>query len=116
MKGLIFGLVLMTISGSSSSQTLGGMLGRAADALGGKANCTATYSVSQSGVFGKDTSTQTKDVSGRSTKDACQKAKKENDSDSGVFGNSTKYLSELSCTIKNGVSVRVDVETCDVVL
>lgn len=113
MKTIALALVLGTLSTSAFSQSLGGLLGRAANAVGGKADCTATYAVSKAGVFGQDRTTKVKQIKGRSIQDACEKAKKENDSDSGVFGNSTIYLESLACTIKGGVNVDVDVQTCE---
>lgn len=113
MKTVIFTLALATLSTSAFSQSIGGLLGRAANAVGGKADCTATYAVSKAGVFGQDRTTKIKQIKGRSIQDACEKAKKENDSDSGVFGNSTIYLESLTCTIKGGVNVDVDVQTCE---
>ena len=113
MKNIIFVIAAITISSSAYSQSIGGLLGRAAGAVGGKAQCTATYAISDAGVFGRDTRTETRNVSGRSIGDACQKAKRENDSDSGVFGNSTKYLSSMTCTLRRGITTNVDVQTCE---
>lgn len=111
MKTMIIAIALAAASAPAFAQ-LGDFLGRAAGAVGGRANCTATYAVSRSGVFGPETRTETKSVSGSSIRAACQVAKRENDSDSGVFGNSTKVLTALTCNVRR-VSVNVDVYTCE---
>ena len=112
MKKTLIIAAIAVLSTSAFAQDLGSLLGRVAGAAGGRAECTATYAISRAGVFGPDSRTETKTVRGRSIGDACQKAKRENDSDSGVFGNSTKYLSSLTCSVR-GVSVNVDVDTCE---
>ena len=85
-------------------------------AIGGRVNCNANYSDVKSGVFGPKQSNFQELIKADSVSQACEIAKSKDSRSSGVFGESSKSLTGLSCTNEKKISFQVNVETCEIKL
>lgn len=112
MKKYLFAVVLAASTMAHAQISIGDLIKIGSKLASGKVNCNATYLVSDSGVFGHETSTQLVNIKGKNAGDACVKAQSMSSQGSGVFGPNSRVLRSLQCTNVTGRSFFVDINTC----
>lgn len=112
MKKYLFAAVFAASTLTHAQIQIGDLLKAGVKLASGNVNCNATYLVSHSGVFGKETQTQLINIKGKNAGDACVKTQSMSSQGSGVFGPNSRVLRSLQCTNVLGRSFFVDINTC----